>query len=152
MMYTPIEYMGAGIVMDKDLGLYGSDYVTVKVRIGTSAENADFALIINGISRGEKVTIKCQSTVLSNKWVTLKFPLGSIPLEKLSDVRIKLWAKSNNSRNEQILIDIASVSFHSERNSAPVMIIGIIIGLAVISGITFTMRLIIIRARRRRVR
>lgn len=152
MMYSPIEYMGAGIVMDKGLDLSGSDYVSVKVRIGTSAENADFALIISGSTSGEKITIKCQSTVLSNKWVTLKFPLGSIPTERLSDVRIKLWARSDNSRNEQILIDIASVSFHSERNGAPVIIIALIICLAATSAISFAMRLIFIRTRRRRAR
>ena len=152
MMYNPIEYMGAGIVMDKDLDLSNFDYISVKVRIGTSTENADFALVISGTSNGENVTVKCQSTVISNKWVTLKFPLGGIPSDKLSDVRIKLWAHSDNSKNEQILIDIASVSCHSKKNSAPVVIIAIIMGLALISGFSFSMRLIIIRARRKRVR
>lgn len=152
MMYNPIEYMGAGIIMNKDLDLSGSDYISVKVRIGTSSEDADFALVISGISEDEKITIKCQSSVLTNKWVTLKFPLTGIPSKMLSDVRIKLWARSDNSRNEQMLIDVASISLHSERSAMPMIIIAVIVGLAVISGIVFAAHLVIIKRKSKRIR
>ncbi len=124
---SPFEHMGAGMNLNDRMSLSGAEYLSVRVRINASSKTADFVLMIDGNSRGGRATLKFSSTVNTNGWVTLKFPVHGLTRKEISDARIKIWARTDSSNDEQIFIDISSVKLHYEKNLAPFILIGIIV-------------------------
>ena len=132
---TPFEHMGAGMNVDDHVLLSGAEYLTVKVRINASCSNADFVLMIDGNSRGGRATLQFTSTITTGTWITLKFPVHGLTRKDIADARIKIWARTDTSDDEQIFIDVASVDLRYEKNLAPLIMIVIIIVCGVISSI-----------------
>ena len=124
---SPFEHMGAGINLEDGVSISGAEYLTVRVRVNASCPKADFVLMIDGNSRGGRATLKFSSTVSTNGWVTLKFPVHGLTRKEISDARIKIWARTDTSNDEQIFIDVSSVSLHYEKNLAPFVLITVII-------------------------
>ena len=120
--------MGAGANIIDGISVSGAEYLTVRVRINASCSKADFVLMFDGYSRGGRATLQFTSTVTTNEWVTLKFKVHGLTRKEISDARVKIWAKTETSNDEQIFIDVSSVQLHYEKNIAPfVFITGLVI-------------------------
>ncbi len=124
---TPFEHMGAGINLEDGVSISGAEYLAVRVRVNASSETADFVLMIDGNSRGGRATLKFSSTISTNGWVTLKFPVHGLTRKEITDARIKIWARTDTSNDEQIFIDVSSVKLHYEKNLAPFVLITVIV-------------------------
>ncbi len=131
---SPFEHMGAGINLEDIVSLSGAEYLTVRVRVNASCKNSDFVLMIDGNSRGGRATLKFSSAVTTNEWVTLKFPVHGLTRKQLSNARIKIWARTDTSNDEQIFIDVQSVKLHYEKDLTPFVLITVIVVLGLISS------------------
>lgn len=134
MRLSPFEHMGAGINLDDGITMSGAEYLTVKVRINASCKNADFVFMVDGNSRTGRATLKFSSTIPTNEWVTLKFPVHALTRKEISNARVKIWARTDTSNDEQIFIDVQSVKLHYEKELAPVILITVIVVLGIISS------------------
>ncbi len=131
---SPIEYMGAGVNMTDGINLSDTKYITVRVRVNSVDEKAEFALVISGNAGSKPITLQCTSSVKTNTWVTLKFPISQLDAAKINNVRLKLWARSESAKEEQVFIDVSSIKLHSSRNIVPFVVIIVIISLALLCG------------------
>ncbi len=131
---SPFEHMGAGINLDDRVSISGAEYLTVRVRVNASCNKADFVLMIDGNSRGGRATLKFSSTISTNGWVTLKFPVHGLTRKEITEARIKIWARTDTSNDEQIFIDVSSIKLHYEKNLTPFVLITVIITLGLISS------------------
>ena len=90
--------------------------------------------MIDGNSRGGRATLKFSSAITTNEWVTLKFPVHGLTRKQLSNARIKIWARTDTSNDEQIFIDVQSVKLHYEKDLTPFVLITVIVALGLISS------------------
>ncbi len=131
---SPFEHMGAGFDFEDHLSMAGAEYLTVHVRINASCADADFVLMIDGNSRNGRATLNFSSTIETDTWVTLKFPIHGLTRKEIANARIKIWARTDTSNDEQIFIDVASVKLHYEKNLAPFILITVIVICGVIGS------------------
>lgn len=129
---SPFEHMGAGVNLEDGISISGAEYLTVRVRINASCSKADFILMIDGVSRGGRATLKFSSNINTNDWVTLKFPVHGLTRKQIADARIKIWARTDTSNDEQIFIDVSSVKLHYEKELTPFVLIICIICLGIL--------------------
>lgn len=132
---SPFEHMGAGINLEDGISMAGAEYLTVRVRVNASCKNADFIFMIDGNSRNGRATLKFTSTVPTNEWVTLKFPVHALSRKEISNARVKIWSRTDTSNDEQVLIDVQTVKLHYQKDMAPFVMITAIIVLGIGSSI-----------------
>lgn len=119
---SPYEYMGCGINLENISDIKKSDYITVKFRINSEYSNADFMMLISG-NNGDKIkNVSFLSPSSTNKWLTATFKTSD--LKDINDnCTLKLWVRSDNSKNEQIFLDIASITLYTEKNQTALIIL-----------------------------
>ncbi|MBE6582375.1 MAG: hypothetical protein E7648_03830 [Ruminococcaceae bacterium] len=128
---SPFEHMGAGINLEDGMSMAGAEYLTVRVRVNASCKNADFVFMVDGNSRNGRATLRFSSTIPTNEWVTLKFPVHSLTRKEISNARVKIWARTDTSNDEQIFIDVQSVQLHYEKDLTPFVMITVIVVLGI---------------------
>ncbi len=149
---SSIEYMGGGISLPDGISFNGNDYISVELRVISTKADAEFALLISGENNGKTLALKCSSSVKTNGWVTVNFPIDKVSDIELENAHLKLWIRSDASKDEGMLLDVASVKVYRARNITPLVVICIIIALALLSGGAVTVFVIYhrINARKRR--
>ena len=148
LMQTSIEYMGAGIRIDDFGKIHGKNFLTVKMRVISTTSTNDFSLIIMGNDSESPVMLNCNSTVSSNEWVTLTFDISDISKLNLENCMIKLWVRSDTSKTEQVLLDVASISLHTKNNFFLSLVIVTLVILFVAAGLLIIFYLEVKRRKR----
>ncbi len=147
---TNIEYRGAGIKVNDAFNTKNADYITVRVRVTASDPSADFSLILSGVSSDSPILVNLSTDIRTNEWITVSFPASQLKGKSIDDCILKLWVKTESSRNEQIFLDLSEISLYKNSNKLPSVIIAVLIAVAITVLSAFAAYLIIYRVRIRK--
>ena len=148
-MMSSTEYMGAGASVSLSEDVLSSKYITIQLRVVSSSNHADFALVMSDGSDLRQMSALV-SKVKTNEWITLTFPLHDIKTDDLNISSIKLWVRDESSENEQIYLDVSNISLINSINNTHITALTIIISAAIACAITSLIILLINRYKEQR--
>lgn len=149
---SPKEYMGVSTSLSDLNRLNTADYLTIRFRITATNENADIRLLLTGNSGEREIILDGNASVSCNEWVTLSFPLSSFTKEELASCTLKFWTRMDSGANEELLLDIAAMTLHSDKKSGWLhTIFLILIFFALTITVLFLLFLIISRRKKRKI-
>lgn len=146
LMISDKEYMGIGANVDLNEDIYTAEYITIKLRVNSKYDNADFSLILSNSESRNKISIM-NSDIATNEWVTLTFPLDDIKANDFNISSFKLWVRCDGSAHEQIFIDVANIQILSHVKNTHITILTLIVSAAFICAITSIIIILINRYR-----
>lgn len=128
---SQVEYMGASISVKPDDIAKGVKYVGIRMRVVSPDPQSTVCVLMSGLNDGKSASLVCSSELNSNEWVNVIVPLSSFDIDS-DTLTVKLWVRSDSSRNERLFIDVSSVDAYSQKNILPIVIIIILISIAIL--------------------
>jgi len=144
------EYMGIGMPLPDLTRINGSDAITVRLRVVSGLDTADFRLILTGQKDGREIVFDAASTVPCGKWTEVTFPLTGFIKEDLSSCTMKLWTRFDSGANKELFLDVSSVTLHTTGKTGVFnVVLTVLLILALGSGLFFPLYLIVSRRHNR---
>ncbi len=104
------EYMGAGGIVSDMTEIHNSESITLRLRATSPKDSAELRLLLVGNQNNTEVMLDASSVIPCGEWVDVTFPLSGFTDDRLSPCNMKIWLRTSASAEEDLYLDVASVS------------------------------------------
>ena len=113
-----------------------ADYITLRLRVNAKTPLADIRMLISGTEGESIILLDATASVSSGEWADVTFSLDALKEVMLSEAALKIWVRTDAAKGETVLLDVASVLLHSEKNMAPMILFLIFLGMAFLAALS----------------
>jgi len=147
------EFMGIGCSVPDVSLLREATAITLRLRAIAPDTMADLKLLLIGSLSGTEIVLDASAAVPCGDWIEVTFPLvEGFHEEEISSCIMKIWLRSAASTEEDLFLDVESVSLHFARTDGKMAGIFLLLGgAAVLCLLIYLPILTVSLIRRRRI-